>query len=453
MKRGFSERVNVCFGKSDVRCIAGKELDEEIAYRTGKAFVDLLKAKEIYVGRDMRVSSDSLKKSFVKGAREQGARVIDVGLVDSPSLYFLSGKFKKPSAMITASHNPKEYNGIKLSDVGAIPIGEKTGLKKIRELVLNNNFRRVKIKGNYTTKDISREYRRHVLKFIDVKKLKGLSVVVDGGSGMAGRIFPLVSKGLGIKVKPLDFMLDGRFPVHNPNPALKKNAKHIMDEVKKGKADFGIAFDGDMDRVFFVDEEGRLIDSSFIGALIASRLVRKGNKVVYNVACSKIIPEIVKTLGGKSFKEKVGHGFIKPRMRKEKAIFGAEHSAHYFYKDNYYADSGMISAMIVCEIFSEVKSRGWKFSDLVRGFNRYSKSEEKSFRVGDVDEVISRVRKKYGKRARKIEKIDGLTFDFGDWWFNVRGSNTEPLIRINLEARDKKTMREKLKEVIKIVRK
>jgi phosphomannomutase len=263
----------------------------------------------------------------------------------------------------------------------------------------------------------------------------------------------LIYGGLGAKIVGLDFKLDGRFPKHVANPIKKKNIRHLQGEVRKRKVDFGMAFDADMDRVVFVDERGRRIGSSVISALLIEKFLkgRRGGKIVYASVMSKLVPEIVRKLGGKALIEKVGHSFIKTRMRKEKAVFGCEHSTHYYYKDNYYADSGIISSLIVCEMFSDFQKGGGRFSEFVKRFEKYYKIDEVNFNVKDRKKTLEKFYSKFGRKAKRIRRVDGLTFEFKDWWFNVRPSNTEPLVRVNLEAKDREMAREKLKMVERVV--
>jgi len=448
MKDHINKRIGICFRKNDVRCVYGSELDEEIVYRIGRAVVEYLKCKEFVVGYDFRVSSESLKKSFMRGLTDSGANVINIGMVDTPAVYFASGFLKKPSGMITASHNPAKYNGIKLSRVNAIPIGEKSGLTKIRELAQKNNFPKRK-KGKIISKNILNDYVKHVRAFVNLKNINNIKIVVDAGNGMAGKMVPLVFNGLKVKIIPLDFKISGK-QKHTANPSEYKNIKDLVQKVNSTKADFGIAFDGDMDRVFFVCEKGKIIDSSIMAALIIDNINKP--RVVYNSAVGKIVPEITKKKGGKAFLEKVGHSFIKPRMKKVNADFGCEHSAHYYYKRNYYADSGLITSIIISEIMSKAISKGKKFSEVILPFEKYAKSEEKSLKVKDKQKIIKKIENKYKSKAKKISKLDGITMDFGNYWFNVRQSNTEPLLRLNIEANNKKILNQKLKEILSFIK-
>ena len=452
MNKGFLARTKVCFKLNGVRCVVGQELDNEIAYMTARAAALVLRGKKFFVGRDMRISSHGLRDAFIKGLRESGVDVIDLGQVDTPTLYFASGKYNTPGAMITASHNPAKYNGIKLVDKGARPVGKGTGLEKIRKLVETGKFSKKKL-GSLKKRDLSSEYRKHVLSFINLKKIERMKIVVDAGNGMAGKIIPSVYKGLPISVKRLGFKLDGRFPNHVANPIRSKNTVHLRQEVKKSGAELGIAFDADMDRVVFVDERGRAVDSSALASLIIKSLLnKKKGAVVYNVAMSRSVPEIIRKFGGRAYRERVGHTAIKTKMRKEKAEFGCEHSAHCYYKKNWYADSGIITSLIVLELYSKAKKEGRKFSDLLSEFRKRDKIEEKSFTVSNKERLLKKIEAKYKKRAKKVRKIDGLTMEFEDWWFNLRASNTEPLLRVNLEAENRKLMLEKEAELIKLIK-
>ncbi len=444
---GFSS----AFNPNDIRGIYKKNITNELAYRLGRAFVVHFRTREVIVGRDMRLSSPILSKFFIKGVTDQGANAIDLGLVSSDALYFSTAFLKKPGVMITASHNPSKYNGFKFSLANAAPINDGKDINSLKDLVEKNYFINPK-KGKIIIKDISTEYVKHLHSFINLKKLKKMKIIVDAGNGMAGKFFPLVSKNLPIKVIPLDFKLDGRFPDHDANPAKRRNVLHLEKVMKKKGADFGVAFDGDIDRVVFVNEKTHRVDSSLICSLIIKNILekkRKGN-FVYNSVMGKIIKEVAEKYGGNAYREKVGHTFIKRTMRKIKAEFGAENSGHYYYKKNYYADSGIITFLIVAEIYSKYAG---KFSDMVREFKKYRKIDEKSLKVKDNENVLINLKNHYSKLAIKVDNFDGITFYFKDWWFNVRKSNTEPLIRLNLEADNKKLMINKKREVVNFITK
>ncbi|MBI2660004.1 phosphomannomutase/phosphoglucomutase, partial [Candidatus Woesearchaeota archaeon] len=354
------------------------------------------------------VSSPKLSRAFMQGAADQGATAIFIGQVCTDAVYFASGFMKKPGVMFTASHNPARYNGMKMCMPGAIPINEDTGLRAIKSIIEKSQYD-VKIKkhGRIVKKDILKDYARHVKKFINAKKLRKLKIAVDAGNGMAGKMIPLIYEGIPIKIVPLYFKLDGTFPNHPADPIKRENISDLQEAVREKKCDLGMAFDGDADRIFFVDENGNAVNSSLISALIIKNILgkNKGQKIIHNVVCSRIVPETIRKNGGFPIIERVGHSFIKDTMRRTNAIFACEHSAHYYYRENYRADSGMITI------------------------------EETSIEVSDKDSKLQEIEAIYKKqRPKKISKIDGITIEFNGWWFNVRPSNTEPLLRLNLEA-------------------
>lgn len=437
------------FKAYDIRGIYPDQLNAEIMEKIGQAFVVFLNKKKILVGSDMRISSPTLVEAFIRGARKQGADVVSLGLISTDCLYFAAGKYGLPGAIITASHNPKDYNGVKFCRPGAEPIGLETGLAEIKELVLLDELEPAKEKGGLAQNErILDEFREHCYKFIDKNKIKPLKIVVDAGNGMAGRIIPAVFRDLPCEIVPMYFELDGNFPNHQPSPIEKENNRDLMAEVKSEKADLGLAFDGDADRVFFVDNNGEMIDSSFIAAMIAQKLLEKKSKakIIYTVTVSHAVPEIIAKYGGEAIMTRVGHSFIKQVMKETGAVFASEHSGHYYFIDNYRADSGVIAALIVIEILSD---SGKTSSKLIEEFALYERIEETNFKVEDKAAVMAKLREKYG--AKIIQEFDGISFDLGDWWFNVRGSNTEPLLRLNLEAKNKKLLAEKTAEISKIV--
>lgn len=419
--------------------------------RIGRAFVEFIAEKKIIVGSDTRLSSPALTEAFVSGATKAGADVMFLGKVSTDCLYFASGKYDLAGAMITASHNPKEFNGVKFCRKGAEPIGLDTGLSEIKEMVLKNEFKATDKLGEVEEKNnILDEFRIHCQNFIQKEKLKPLKIVVDAGNGMAGKIVPAVFEGLACQIIPMFFELNGDFPNHHPSPIEKENNRFLITKVREEKADLGLAFDGDADRVFFVDERGEMVDSSFITAMIAKKLLANnfGAKIIYTVTSSRAVPEIVADAGGESIMTRVGHVFIKQKMKESKAIFAGEHSGHYYFIDNYRADSGVIAALIVIQMLSE---SGKKMSELMKEFELYHRIDETNSTVDDKEKAFERLKNKYAKNL--AHEIDGLTFDFGDWWFNVRPSNTEPLLRLNLEAKTKELMDEKSKEVLELIRK
>jgi len=438
------------FKAYDVRGIYPDELDEELAYKTGRAFITFLKVNKVAVSQDMRKSSNSLKKELIRGITDQGADVIEVkGLCSTPRSYFACWFLKsKGSIMVTASHNPGKYNGFKFTREKAIPISGDTGIKDIEKLVLKNKFKDVKKKGKVVKKDITLDYKKHILKFIDVKKIKKLKVVIDAGNGMGGRDMELVLGKLPLKVVKLYFKPDGSFPNHEANPLKEENLKDIKKKVLSEKADFGIAIDGDADRVFFIDENSETIPADFITCLIAEEILKKNKgKVLFDLRSSWVVKEVIEKNKGKAGMCRVGHAFIKEQMRREKAIFAGELSGHFYFKDNFYTDSAIIAALKVIQIIS---LKGKKLSSLVEPLKKYYASGEINSKVKDKKGKMKELAKKYS--SGKISWLDGVRVDFKDWWFNVRASNTEPLLRLNLEAKTKKLMEEKRDEVLGVIR-
>jgi phosphomannomutase len=439
------------FKAYDVRGVYGRDLTEDVAYNIGRAFVSFLRCKEVVVGYDMRVSSPKLSKAFMKGANEAGADAINIGQVSTDGLYFASGFLKKAAVMFTASHNPPQYNGLKFCKAMAVPINEDTGLRQIKTIIEKKQFKKNK-RGRIIKKNILNDYVEHVLSFIHKDKVKGLKIAADAGNGMAGKVIPLVYGKFPIKIIPLYFKLDGTFPNHLADPSKYENLKELQRVVKREKCDFGIAFDGDADRIFFVDENGKIVNSSLISALLAKSVLEKhpNEKIIYNLVNSKIVPETIKKYGGKAHIERVGHSFIKDTMKRIHAIFACEHSAHYYFKHNFNADSGIIASLIVCEIISKENK---KLSELLKEFEVYFKIEETNFKVEDKVKKIQEIKERYKKKnPEKIMTMDGISIYFDDWWFNVRPSNTEPLLRLNLEADSKELMEEKKEEVSKVIK-
>jgi phosphomannomutase len=437
------------FKAYDIRGVYPDQINEEVVYQIGRAFVEFLKPESVVVGRDMRLSSPALFKSLARGIVDQGATVIDIGQVSTDALYFASGKLNQPAVMITASHLAGQYNGLKLSRPGAEPIGQETGLKEIEKLVIQNNFFKPAKQGKVIQQDILEDYTKHVLSFVDQQSIRSLKIVVDAGNGMAGKIAPLVFQHLPGQITPLYFELDGSFPNHLPNPKESANLVDCQKRVLSEKADLGMAFDGDGDRVFFVDDQGQMINSSLIIALLSKAILKKhpAEKIVYNLVCSRIVPETIKQYGGQPIMERVGHSFIKQTMKKTGAIFAGEGSGHYYFRDNFQADSGLIAALIVLEIISQENK---PFSQIIEPFKKYYAIEEVNFAVEDKEGIIEKLEGAY--KDGKISHLDGLTVEYPDWWFNLRPSNTEPLLRLNLEARTEELMKEKVKEVSQLIR-
>lgn len=437
------------FKAYDVRGIYPTELNEEIAYNVGKAFVSLIKPKNVVIGRDMRLSSDSLFNSLAKGITEMGADVIEIGLCSSDMVYFAVGHYEYDAGiMITASHNPKEYNGLKFVKKGAVPVSSETGLKEIEKMAGKNDFKSAKNKGKIIKKDVMQDYIKNVLKFVDVKKIKPLKVVVDAGNGMAGKVMPEIAKHLPIKLIPLYFKLDGNFPNHVPNPVFEESAAELKKTIIREKADLGLAFDGDADRLGLIDEDEKFVSGSLTTAIVAKKMLSKnpGAKIIYSSTSSWIVAETIKKCKGTPIMSPVGHSFIKQWMRDYNALFGGEGSGHYYYRDNSYADSAFITALIVMEMISEENE---PLSEILKPYKKYFAIEETNFKVEDKEQKIKEIRQKY--KSGKINDMDGIRVEFNDWWFSVRASGTEPLLRLNLEAKSKELMEEKAKELKKII--
>ena len=440
--------LDTIFKAYDIRGIYPGDLDETAAERIGRTFVRFVDSDGIVVGRDMRVSSPALAAAFIRGATAAGAAVTDVGEVSTDALYFASGRLDLPGAMFTASHNPGDYNGIKLCRAQAAPIGEESGLLDIKQLATKDEGVDGPT-GAVVVRDILADYSEHCLTFIEPSHLRPLKVAIDAGNGMAGKTVPLVFNDLPVEVVPLFFELDGDFPNHPANPIEPANLVDLQRAVVDHNCDVGIAFDGDADRMFLVDEDQALVSGSLTTALVAQRLLEKhpDETVIYNLICSWTVPEVIKENGGTPVRTRVGHSFIKEVMAETGAIFGGEHSGHYYFRDNFRADSGMIAALIVLEAMSESEQQ---LSELIEPFRRYYDSGEINSEVTDQDATMGELAAIYAHERQDRE--DGLTVESTDWWFNCRPSNTEPLLRLNLEARTPELRDEKVAEVLSVIR-
>ena len=425
------------FKAYDVRGLVPEQLDPALAERIGAAFAAFVAADPettgtVLVARDMRPSGVDLSAAFARGVMSQGLDVIDLGLASTDLLFFASGRFGAPGAMLTASHNPAEYNGIKLCLTGARPIGEDTGLTEIRDLTAAG-LAPVDKPGSITRREALADFATHVHGFVDVAVLKPLRIVADTANGMGGLVAPAVFDGLPFDVEIMYGELDGTFPNHESNPIQPENLVDLQARVLETGADIGLAFDGDADRVFLVDDQGELVSGSLTTAIVAAAMLDKnpGATILYNLICSKAVPEVIIERGGTPVRTRVGHSLIKAVMAETGAAFGGEHSGHYYFHDNYRADSGIIAAMVVLEVLS---TSGVPLSELRRPYERYVGSGELNTTVADPAAVIELVAAEFADRDQ--DRLDGLTVDFGDWWFNLRPSNTEPLLRLNLEAAD-----------------
>jgi len=437
------------FKAYDVRGIYPEQLDEETCKRIARAFITFVESAKIVVGHDMRLSSPALSQAFIEGATEQGADVTLIGLCSTDMLYFASGILDLPGAMFTASHNPKEYNGLKLCRRKAAPISIDTGLADIKDLATKNVFQQPSGRGKVERQDMLERYISHALGFIDVSKFKPLKVVADAGNGMGGLILPALFERLPCELIPHCFEIDGSFPHHQPDPINPENIKLLQQWVLEDAGDLGIAFDGDADRVFLVDDKGQPVSGSLTTALIAKRMLETHprEKIIYNCINSWIVPETILNYGGIPIKERVGHSFIKQTMAETGAIFAGEHSGHYYFRDNFRADSGLIASLFILEIIS---LQDQPLSHILEPFNKYHASGEINSRVDDIPAKLEEIARVYSDG--KIERIDGITVEYTDWWFNVRPSNTEPLLRLNLEAKTPELMQAKRDEVLAVIR-
>jgi len=444
----------------DVRGVVPDQLDAEVARALGAAFVRVVDAAgssgssgtAVVVGQDMRPSSPELVAAFADGATSQGADVIDIGLASTDLLYFASGSLGLPGAMFTASHNPAQYNGIKLCRAGALPVGQDSGLAEVRELAETGVPEHDGPRGSVTTRDLLTAYADHLRSLVDLTGNRRLKVVVDAGNGMGGHTVPTVLDGLPVDLVPMYFELDGTFPHHEANPLDPGNLVDLQERVRAERADVGLAFDGDADRCFVVDERGDPVSPSAVTAMVAVRELARhpGGTVLHNLITSRAVPEIVREHGGVPVRTRVGHSFIKAEMAATGAIFGGEHSAHYYFRDFWSADTGMLAAL---HVLSALGEQDKPLSVLAAGFERYVASGEINSVVADQSVAVGQVRDRYaGRDGVTVDDLDGMTVQAPDWWFNLRGSNTEALLRLNVEAGDRAMMDTVRDDVLAIVR-
>ncbi|MFF8840994.1 phosphomannomutase/phosphoglucomutase [Streptomyces sp. NPDC015130] len=440
----------------DVRGVVPDQWDEKLAELFGAAFVRVTDADAIVVGHDMRPSSPGLSAAFARGAARLGADVTLIGLCSTDQLYFASGSLGLPGAMFTASHNPAQYNGIKMCRAGAAPVGQDTGLADIRALAEEwtetGAPEAAATPGTVTERETLDDYAAHLKGLVDLTAIRPLKVVVDAGNGMGGHTVPTVFAGLPLDTVPMYFELDGTFPNHEANPLDPKNIVDLQARVLAEGADLGLAFDGDADRCFVVDERGEPVSPSAITALVAARELAKnpGGTIIHNLITSWSVPEVVRENGGAPVRTRVGHSFIKEEMAKTGAIFGGEHSAHYYFKDFWNADTGMLAAL---HVLAALGGQEGTLSDLVSVYDRYASSGEINSTVADQAASTAKVRATYAAAdGVTFDELDGLTVTSADWWFNLRASNTEPLLRLNVEARDEATMTKIRDEVLALVR-
>ncbi len=438
------------FKAYDIRGTYPDQLDEDAAFRIGRAFGRWTGASKLVVGRDCRVSSPALSSAFADGATGVGTGIVDIGLATTDMVYFASGRLDLPGAMFTASHNPPAYNGVKLCRERAAPVGEDTGLAEIRDLAERDPAGpEVAGRGSVEHVDFLERYLQHLLSFADLEAFAPLTVAADAANGMAGLVVPALFDRLPAKLVPLYMELDGTFPNHPADPIQPENQADLRRSVTEHGADVGLAFDGDADRVFLVDEHAGDVSGSLVTALVAKGMLERhpGSKIVYNLICSWTVPEVIRENGGEPIRTRVGHSFIKQIMAETGAAFGGEHSGHYYFRDHYRADSGLVAAMVVMDQMSKA---GKPLSELLEPFRRYHASGEINSEVEDQGGKIEEIARSFADGHQ--DRLDGLTVQFDDWWFNVRPSNTEPLLRLNVEARTPGLLEEKTAEVLALIR-
>jgi phosphomannomutase len=438
------------FKSYDVRGTVPDQMDADAARAIGLGLAGYLRRGPVAVGRDMRLSSPELAAALIEGLNEGGLDVWDLGLCSTDMVTFVAGRYGiAGGVMVTASHNPAQWNGFKFCERGGFPLSGQHGLNEIRDRILAGRLEWSSSPGRTQCRDLVQEYVRHMLSFVDRRAIQPLKVVVDAGNGMAGKLFPEVARHLPIEVVPLYFELDGTFPNHPASPIEPENQEDCKRMVRETGADLGLLFDGDADRVFVVDERGVGLSGTVLTAMVAENLLQRhpGATVLYNIICGRIVPEVVARAGGRGVQTPVGHSLIKAIMRRENALFAGEHSGHYFFRENYSADSGLIAALVVLELVSR---QGRPLSVAAAPYDRYAQSGEINSQVADSQAKIRQLQERYADGTPTA--IDGLRVDYRHWWFNVRPSNTEPLLRLNVEADTPALMQEKRDELLSCIR-
>jgi len=432
----------------DIRGVYNRDWNKEEAYKIGCFLPELLEASKIVIGRDVRATSDEIFKALTEGITDAGCDVYDIGLSSTPMVYFSTVKYDMDgSVMITASHNPPEYNGLKVSRKLARPVGYDAGLNRLEKMVQKNDFTKAQEKGEVHKLDIKKEYLEHLHTF--AKNIKPLKVVIDTANGMGGLVIPDLLEELGFNVTKMYSELDGTFPNHLPDPLKQENLNDIMKKVPEIGADLGIAIDGDGDRVMFIDENGRYISADLVIPVLGKVLLdNRSGYVLYDVRSSRSVPEEVEKMGGKPYMWKVGHAYMKEKLRELDAIYGGELAGHYYFKDNFYTDSGVVALLVVLSALSKDKRR---FSEIINEIKHYHFSGEINFKVDDKTGKIKKLKEKYSDG--KLIEIDGIRIEFDDYWFNVRPSNTEPYLRLVVEANTEELMKKKVDEISSLITK
>jgi len=435
------------FKTYDIRGLYPEQLNAETAFSIARAFASFLKCKTVAVGRDARAGNEELFTGFSSGLAEQGCTVIDLGQISTDMIYFAVGNYGYDAGcMITASHNPKEWNGFKLVGKGASGISSETGLVEIKKIAESKSFSKPFAKGKVEKKGVWEDYAKKTLSFIDTKKIKPLHIAIDASNGMAAKAINAVEKKLPLRISKMFFDIDGSFPNHEPNPLDPNALKGLQKKVVKEKADLGAIFDGDGDRMLMVDEKGKTVNGSELTCLIASNFLKKcpKEKILYTPVMSKTVKETIEANGGIPVVERVGHTFIKQRMRKDNVLFGGELSGHFYFRENFFADSAIIALLVVLEA---VSVSGKKLSAMIKPYRKYYSIPETNFSVENKEAKLAEIEKTFAPKAKSTSKLDGFTADFGAWWFNVRLSGTENKLRLNIEAGSKSLLAEKEREL------
>lgn len=444
----FAEEI---FKAYDIRGLSPEQLSPEVAHAVGRAFADTLPtAGKVVVGRDMRADSEALQAALIEGLTSQGRDVINIGLVTTDMMYFATGSLKAAGgAMVTASHNPGKYNGIKLCGQGVIPIGEATGLGEIKQALVHDSFKSTSKQGTVEQRDVRAPWVEQALGFVSLDRLQPFHMAIDAGNGMAGIIVDALEQATPFKIAKMFVDLDGTFPNHPANPTLPEGLKDIIEVVQTKHLDLGVAFDGDGDRAVLIDDKARPVNPGILGAMLIEHYLGEhpGAAVVYDARASHIMLDTITKLGGKGVRSKVGHSNIKALMHEHKAVLGVEQSAHYYFKDNFFADSGLIAALVALDIVSR---SGQRLSEIVDRLSIYVNSGEINMPVGDTTTKLRELKLAYSDGEQ--DELDGLTVNYPDWWFNVRPSNTEPLLRLSVESKDRALTASKVEELIKILK-
>lgn len=439
------------FHDYDVRGIYPEDINEEAYQQIGRALASYIKEGPIAVGQDMRLSSPSLSRALIKGITGCGIDVVELGLISTEMLYFACGHYNYPlSCIVSASHNPAQYNGLKAVKSGMIALNGDFGFPEIKDIIQKGSSTNSAKIGRFTKRDILPDWINHLLSFVDTSSLKPLKVVIDAGNGMAGITWKELMAKLPLTIIPLYFEPDGSFPHHIPNPLEEANLTDIKKKISDEKADVGFAFDGDADRFFILDENSRVLSGTVTTAILASHLLQKeGSSIVlYNAICGRIVPETIKKYGGTPKRVRVGHSYIKQYMKEYDGLFAGEHSGHYYFRKNHYADSSAIAALLFLEYVSKV---GMSVSQIHKEFDVYPQSGELNFRLQNIPSAIETIRGAYSKDAVSTDNVDGLSIWFTNWWFNIRASKTEPLLRLNIEADNEQLLKQKKKELVDIL--